>query len=140
MNCSWNGLQSDLKEHAKAAHAKGFFESLVLRASKFEDRIVSLMSCLGQLFVHYKRVRDGRLYCAVQLIGTSSEASNYKCEFTLRAKNGIEQMSKTLFVRGYSEDFETIFKSGKCIRLDEAVITNYIVENKLNMTVKLSKV
>jgi hypothetical protein len=69
---------------------------------------VSLMSCEGQLFVHYKRVRDDRFYCAVQLIGTSSEASKYKCEFTLRAANYIEQISKTLLVRGYSEDFETV--------------------------------
>jgi hypothetical protein len=34
-----------------------------------------------------------------RLIGTSSEASKYTCEFTLRAANGIERISKTFFVR-----------------------------------------
>jgi hypothetical protein len=140
MNCAWNGLKSDLKEHAKAAHPKAFFELSVLRAGTFGDRIVSLISCLGHLFVHYKRIRDGRMYCAVQLIGTCSEASKYKCEFTLRAANGVEQISITLLVRGFSEEFETIFNSGKCLCLDEAVVRHYIVENKLNMTVTLSKV
>jgi hypothetical protein len=77
------------------------------------------------------------LYCAVQLIGTSSKASKYKCEFALRAANGIEQTSTTLLVRDYSEDLETIFNSGKCLCLDEAVVIHYIVENQLKLTVTL---
>jgi hypothetical protein len=78
------------------------------------------------------------LYSAVQLIGTSSEVSKYKCKFTLNAANGVERISKTLFPRGYLEDFEKIFNSGKCLCLDEAVVRRYTVENKLNMTVTLS--
>ena len=96
--------------------------------------------CFGELFVLYTCIRDGIFYCAVQLIGTSSEASKYKCEFILFAANGIERMSETLFVGGYLEDFETIFNSGKCLCLDEAVIRHYIVANKLNLIVKLSPV
>jgi hypothetical protein len=139
-NCSWNGLKSDLKGHAKAAHGSSCFDASAIRSEVYKHSTMGFLSCFDQLFVHHKRVQDGRMYCAVKLVGTSSEASKYKCEFTLRAANGIEQISKTLFVRGYSEDFETIFNSGKCLRLDEADIRNYIVENKLNMTVKLSKV
>jgi hypothetical protein len=140
MNCAWSGLQSNLREHVKVAHPKGFTEASKIRSVKFEDNIVNITSCFGHLFVHYKRVRDGKLYCAVQLFGTCSEASSYKCEFTFGAANCIEQISKTLLVRGYSEDFETIFNSGKCVCLDEAVVRHYIVENKLNMTITLSKV
>jgi E3 ubiquitin-protein ligase SIAH1 len=139
-NCSWNGLKSDLKKHAKVAHLDRIFESPAINSALFEDRIMCLISCLGQLFVYYKRVRDGRMYCAVQLIGTISEASKYKCEFTLRAANGVEQITNTLFVRGYSEDFETIFNSGKCLRLDEEVVRNYFVGKHINMTVTLSTV
>jgi len=139
-NCSWDGFKSDLKEHAKAAHTAYLFELSSFHSSLFEDRIMNLFSCFGELFVQYKRIRDGRLYCAVQLIGTSSEASKYKCAFTLRAANGIEQISNTLFVRSYSEDFETISNSGKCLCLDEAVIRHYFEENKLNLTVTLSTV
>jgi hypothetical protein len=84
--------------------------------------------------------KDGGYYCAVQLIGTSSEASKYKCEFTLLAANGIEQISNISFVRSYSEDFETIFNSGKCLCLDEVTAQNFLVENTLNLTVTLSKV
>jgi hypothetical protein len=154
-NCSWKGLQSDLKEHAKAEHLGSFVEVSAnvnaehaescgeeseFRPIGFQGSFVSLMSFFDQLFVHHKRIRDGRMYCAVQLIGTSNEASNYKCEFALRAANGIEQTNTTLLVRSYSEDLENIFNSGQCLCMDEAVVRRYIVENKLNMTVTLSKV
>jgi hypothetical protein len=140
MNCTWNGIKSDLKGHAKAAHKNFFFETLLFRSVLFEDRIMNILSCFGELFVQYKRIRDGRLYCAVQLIGTKNEASKYKCEFTLRAANGIEQISKTLLVRGYSEDFEAIFNSRKCFCLDEAVVRHFLVEDKLNLDLMLHTV
>jgi E3 ubiquitin-protein ligase SIAH1 len=139
-NCTWNGFKSELKGHAKEEHKEFFFERSVLRSVLFEDKIMNLLSDFGELFVQYKRIRDGRLYCAVQLIGTSSEASKYICEFTLRAANGIEQISKTLFVRGYSEDFETIFNSRKCLCLDEALVRHFLVGDKLNLDIKLHKV
>jgi len=140
MNCTWNGFKSDLKRHAIAAHTRRFFELPSIRSILYEDRKVNLFSLFGALFVHYKRIRDGRMYCAVKLIGTSSEASKYKYKCTLRSANGVEKISKTLFVRGYSEDWETIFNSGKCFCLDEAVVKQYFVEEELNLIVTLSTV
>jgi len=139
-NCSWKGFKSDLKEHAKTAHPGCYFEDSTFCFFIFRDRILRVLSCFGELFVHQKRILNGILYCAVQLIGTSSEASKYKCEFTLRAANGIEQISSTFLVQGYSEDWETSFNSGKCLRLDEATVKNFLVENNLKLTVKLSTV
>jgi E3 ubiquitin-protein ligase SIAH1 len=139
-NCPWKGFKSDLKEHVKTAHPRSFIEDSTLRSSLFWDRILTVLSCFGELFVHYKRIQDGRLYGAVQLIGTSIEASKYKCEFTLRAANGVERISKTFFVQGYSEDWETIFNSGKCLKLDEDTAKNFVEENKLNLKVTLSTV
>ena len=93
--------------------------------------------------VNYSRSTAGkqvRYYAAVQLIGTSREVSKYKCEFTLRAANGIEQISKILFVQGYSAEWETIFNTGKCFCLDNAELRHFLVECKLNVTVTLSSV
>jgi hypothetical protein len=139
-NCSWEGCKIDLKEHAKTAHPRSFVEDSTLRSSLFSDRILTVLSCFGELFVHYKRIQNGRLYCAVQLIGTSSEASKYKCEFTLRAANGIEQISNTFLVQGNSEDFQTIFNSGKYLSIEEVTARNFFVHNMLNLTMKLSRV
>jgi hypothetical protein len=101
---------------------------------------VVIVSYFGELFTYYQNKKFSGNYAAAQLIGTSSEASKYRCEFTLRAANGIEQISKTFLVQGYSEDWETIFNSGKCLNLDEETIKLFVEENKLNLSGKLSTV
>jgi hypothetical protein len=137
--CSWSGLKNGLKEHAKAEHPRAF-----LNVSSFPDMHLSsswaLVSHFGELFTFHKQKRDGRYFCAVQLIGKSSEASKYKYELTLRATNGIEQISKTFLIQGYSEDFETIFDSGMCPILDDKTVQHFAAEEKLKMYVKLSRV
>jgi len=137
--CSWNGLKRNLKGHAKAAHPKNFLDSSTFFSLDLIETL-GILSCFGALFTYYQRIKDGRFYCAVQLIGTSSEASKYKCEYTLRSANGIEQISKTFLVQGYSEDFETIFSSLKCLYLDEALVRTFLVQNELKFTVALSRV
>jgi E3 ubiquitin-protein ligase SIAH1 len=138
-NCSWKGLKNDVKEHAKAGHPKYFLEK-----STFPDPHLSkscgIVSHFGEIFTYYKHIRNGRYYAAVQLIGTSSEASKYKCEFTLRAANGIEQISNTFLVHGYSEDFKIIFNSGNCLNVDEGTVKTFAAKKKLDLTVTLYKV
>jgi hypothetical protein len=137
--CAWNGLKSDLIKHAKTAHPKYLIELSTLNSPKVSE-ILGILSCFGDLFTYYQRMKDGVLYGAVQLIGTSSEASNYKCEYILRAANGIEQISNTFLARSSTEDWETSFNSGKCLRLDAVTAKNFIVENKFQLTVKVSRV
>jgi hypothetical protein len=137
--CSWKGIKSDLKVHAKAAHAKDFFENSVARSPKIAVDL-GILSCFDHLFTYYQQIRDGRLYGAFQLIGTKSEASRYKSEFKLLAANGIEQISNTFLVRGSTEEFETIFNSGRCLSLDVSTAKTFLVGNKLNLTVQLSRV
>ena len=137
--CSWNGLKINLKEHVKSEHSTAFLED-----SAFPDIYLSMswtfVSYFGEFFTYYKTILDGKYYAAVQLIGTSSEASKYKCEYKLTAANGIEQISYTFLVRGYSEDWETIFNSRKCLNLDEITVKNFVVDEKLKLTVTLSTV
>jgi len=137
-SCSWEGFRSDLKEHAKAAH-----EVYILERSTFVSPLPScfaFVSCFDELFLYYSKNRDGRYYAAVQLIGTSTEASKYKCQFTLRAANGIEQISNTFLVQGYSEDWERIFNSGKCLNLDEETAKIFVVNENIELTLTLSTV
>jgi hypothetical protein len=80
------------------------------------------------------------LYCAIRLIGASSNASNYKYEFKLTAGNGNEEKRGTFFVRKITEDWETIFNSGKCFRVDQVTFSYFVLENKLKLTTILYKV
>jgi hypothetical protein len=129
--CSWNGLKNDLKEHAKAAHPGHYWEGSTFFFRKFSDN-VAIVSQFGELFTCYQKIKDGRFYAAVQLFGTSSNASKYKCEFKLHhSAKDFEWISKTVFVRGYSEDWETIFNSGKCFCLDEKKVKYFLEPNNL---------
>ena len=136
--CSWNGLKNSVMRHLEEAHSKNIFYEPTF-SSRFLNTAVLIVSHFGELFTYYKQKNYGRYYCAIQLIGTSSEASKYKCEFKLRAANGVEQISNTFFVQGYSEDWETIFNSGKCLKFDEDTAKNFVEENKLNLKVTLSR-
>jgi hypothetical protein len=137
--CSWKGIKSDLKEHAKSAHPEGFYESPKFRSSGTSVHF-GILSCCGELFTYYQQVRDCRLYGAVQLIGKSREGSRYKSEFTLLAANGIEQICNTFLVRSSKEKFETIFNSGRCLSLEVSKARNFIVKNELNLAIELSRV
>jgi len=136
---AWSGFKSDLKEHAKVAHPGCFFELPSIRGL-YADGIVSLLSYFGEFFVRYQRKRNGKVYAVVLLIGSSSEASKYKCEFALCAANGIEQISNTFLVQSYSEDLEKIFNSGKCFCVDEAVRRYFLIENISNFAIRLSPI
>jgi E3 ubiquitin-protein ligase SIAH1 len=138
-DCTWNGLKSDFKEHAKTKHPKNFHEGSVLYSVNLSD-VVVILSCFGNIFAFCRKMKDGRLCCAVQLIGTSSEASNYKCEFMLRAENGIEQISKTFLVRSCTKHFGAGFNSGKCLNLPEETVRKFIVQNEVSLTITLSRV
>ena len=129
-----------MKDHLEKAHEGSLEEISALRYDIFQDTDVRILLCFGEIFVHHQRKRDGRFYWAVQLIGTNSEASKYKCEFTLRAANGFEQISNTFLVRSYGEDWESSFNSGKSFCLDEATVKHFLVENELNFTATLSTV
>ena len=137
--CTWNGFKSEFKEHLREAHSYNLFQKSAF-TSRALNASVAVVSCFGELFTYCKQKKDGRYTCFVQLIGTNNEASKYKCEFTLRAANGIEQISNTFLVQGYSEDIEAIFNSRKCLNLDEETINLFVVDGKLNLTVTLSTV
>jgi hypothetical protein len=137
--CSWNGLKNDLKGHAKLAHTEYFLGRSTFRSPSLTGDL-TVVSCFGELFTYRRKKKDGRNYAAVQLVGSSSEASKYKCEFALRAVNGIEQISTTCLVQGYTEDWETIFNSGKCLIFEEVTARNFVEGNNLNLTVTLSTV
>jgi hypothetical protein len=130
------GLIRDLEKHATAAHSVQIFKDATFLSSLLQSE-VALVSCFGKVFLYYKKVRDGRCYCAVQLIGPSRQASKFRCEFKLRAANEMEEISRTFLVRSYLEDFETSFNSGKCLRLDDVTVRNFVVEDTLNLTVKI---
>jgi hypothetical protein len=109
VHCPWKGIQSELEEHAKAAHLQYVFETSTLVSCRLNSE-ADMFFCFGELFVCYKRALGCRFDCAVQLFGTRNEAAKYKSEFKLRTENEVEEISRTAFVRSYEEDFQDKFQ------------------------------
>jgi hypothetical protein len=107
-----------MKEHANSAHRRCLLDSSTLISPQISETL-EILSCFAQLFTNYQWMQNGRFYVVVQVTGKRSVASKYKSEFTLRAANGIEEISKIFFVRIYTEDFDISFNSGKCLCLHE---------------------
>jgi hypothetical protein len=70
-----------MMNHLERQHPRIVMKTSTLSSVLFQDKNVRVLFCFGELFVHRQQKRDGRYYGAVQMIGTSSEASKYKCEF-----------------------------------------------------------
>jgi len=75
--CSWNGIKSDLNEHANSAHPRCFFYSSTL-TSLYMSETLAILSCFIELFTYYQLIQNGRFYDAVQAFGKSSVVSKYK--------------------------------------------------------------
>jgi len=136
--CSWEGHKNNFKEHVQEVHGEYIVYNPTFHCQVL-SRNVMFVSHFGELFTYHKRRKDGIYYCPVQLFGTSSEAAKYECEFKLMAANGKDGISSKFSVSSYSEDFETIFNSGMCLRLDGKTAQKFLVERDLNLTITLSK-
>jgi hypothetical protein len=140
--CSWNGFKDkdNFKNHLETKHIADFVKTSTVSSDLSLNATVKFLFCFGELFVYHQQEIDGRTYCTVHLIDTKREASKYRCEFTLRAANGIEQISNTFLVEGYSKYFQTSLDSGKCLCLDKVTVKHFIVYGKKNLNITLSKV
>lgn len=137
LHCEWKGKYKELVTHLESVH-----EDRVCSDTKFlspETNSTSLILLLyDEIFLYYKCCRDGKCYCVVLLFGTSAEACNYKYKTKLHAHNKIEKMSQVHLVRSIAEEFDAIFRSGHCVRLDEEVVENYVEDGVLQLQVEIN--
>jgi hypothetical protein len=85
-----------MNEHANSPHPRCLFESSTLISPQVSETL-AILFCFAELFTNYQWIQNGRFYGVVQVTGKSSVASKQKGEFTLRAANGIEEISKIFF-------------------------------------------
>lgn len=139
VRCSWKGLMSELKKHVKDSHDEYYKDTPYVRSYNVGNA-EAVRFILDETFLCFKRVKDGKWFYVVQLVGTKEEALNYKSQFTLCGANGVDKIVETFVVRSFAEDFSDSFKSGKCLILDDIVVRNFVVDGKLDLTVSVSKI
>ncbi|KDR07292.1 E3 ubiquitin-protein ligase siah-1-like [Zootermopsis nevadensis] len=139
VSCSWKGLLSEIKKHVQDSHEAYFKDTPYVR-SHYVGNGEAVRFITNETFLCYKRIKDDKLFCVVQLVGTKEEASKYKSQFTLCGGNGVDKIVETFVVRSFTEDFCESFQSGKCLILDDRVIRNFVVDGKLNLTISVSTI
>jgi E3 ubiquitin-protein ligase SIAH1 len=136
IDCEWNGEYKKLITHLESQHG-----NLILSGNKFlspeTDGSAFILLVHNEIFLFYKCYRDGKCYCVVQLFGTSAEASDFKYKVKLNAENKVEKLSQVNLVRSITEEFDTTFRAGNCVRLDEEVVCRFVVDGVMQLQVEV---
>jgi E3 ubiquitin-protein ligase SIAH1 len=136
INCGWSGEFRELVTHLESQH-----EDRICSDAKFHspeiNGSVSIVLVHNEIFIFYKCFRDSKYYCVVQLFGTSVQASDFKYKVKLRAENKIEKLSQVNLVRSITEELDATFRAGHCVRLDDEVVSHYIVDGVMQLQVEV---
>ena len=138
-DCQWRGHFRELITHLESQH-----EDHVSTEAKFmspeKKSSTSILLKYNEIFLYYKCFRDGKYYCIVQMFATCAQASKFKYKVKFCAENQIEKISQVALVRSITEDMENLFRSGRCVRIDEEVANHYILDGNLQLFVEISRV
>ncbi|PSN32489.1 hypothetical protein C0J52_24140 [Blattella germanica] len=137
LDCAWRGPFKELVTHIEKEHA-----GLVCLEAKFKspERSSSALMLLkyGEIFLYCKCFRDGKCYFLVQMFGTCVEASKFKYKIKLTSENQIEKISMVSLVHSITEDFDTLFRTGRCPRIDEELANQFVMNDILELLVEVS--
>jgi E3 ubiquitin-protein ligase SIAH1 len=137
VKCSWKGLLSEFKTHVTESHEDYYKDSPYIKSHNVGNA-EAVRFIMNETFLCCKRIKEGKWFCVVQMVGTREEASKYRSEFALSGANGIDKIVETFVVRSFTEDFSESFQSAKCLVLDDKVVRNFVEDGKLNLTVTVS--
>jgi hypothetical protein len=143
MTCFWHGMRKEFPSHAREhLHLNLPLE----RYHQFSD-CFSLWpvktGCLfvfhgDEIFLYYKFLFKDRWFCVVQQAGMTRR--KYECAFQLAGSNGFDHIRMTLAVREADETFARIFHFKYCFRMSARMISHFIDDNYMNMTIYIKDV
>jgi hypothetical protein len=138
--CTWRGEYDYTPDHIRYQHAAQivYCNFTLLPANR-----AILMSTYNEIFLCYTLTahEPDKLYCVVQHAWNSSirtclKLYQYRCEIC--AANRYEKITETRLVAGLDDDFETLVRRGKCVRWDAEVVRNFIGDDDINVSFKIS--
>jgi E3 ubiquitin-protein ligase SIAH1 len=137
IGCDWCGQHVELVTHLESQHEDRVCSDATFLSPE-TNASASIVLAHNEIFIFYKCFRDSKCYCIVQLFGTSAQASEFKYKVRLRAENKVEKLSQVNLVRSITEEFDAAFTAGRCVRLDEEVISRYVVDGVMQLQVEVS--
>jgi E3 ubiquitin-protein ligase SIAH1 len=145
-SCSWEGLRTDILQHAKEKHEVYAFDSRVDRFSDYEDWKETMegavLCTLSEEIFLFRKKRDSnkrKYYEAVQYIGPAEKASKYRYEHHLVSPGGHKEMIVKCTARNDTESMEQIIETGKCFIIDYDTAKAFVGrDGRIGWTVTIS--
>jgi hypothetical protein len=92
----------------------------------------------SEIFVYYKHVKDKIWYATVMKVGLRID--QFKAIFVLKSPDPESTEAIDVgFVVERMGDMEDIFKNGRCLMLDDAVVKRFTKDREMNMSVSIEE-
>jgi hypothetical protein len=145
-SCPWEGLRTDILQHAKEIHEVYAFDTRLDRFSKYEDWKETMegavLCTLSEEIFLLRKKRDSdkrKYYEAVQYIGPAENASKYRFEHHLVSPGGHKEMTVTCPAFSNTESMEQIIETGKCFIIDYDTAKAFVGrDGRIGWTVTIS--
>jgi hypothetical protein len=132
------GRLAHILDHVKKCHSDRLTSRNYFNCYSIED-VEWLTIYKGELFLYYKYIKEGIWHASVYSVGLTT--AKFKGVFILRShdetSNEAIEMS---FAVDLIDTFESVFKSGRCLILDEIVVRNFIQNRQMNMAVSIEEI
>jgi hypothetical protein len=138
VRCRWIGSLSQLLNHIKKNHtdiitSRNYFNCNSLQATH------RLTIYKGELFLYYKQNTDGQWYASVQSAGLTGDI--FKSVFILRSHDeNSNEAIEISFAVDLITTLDKVYRSGRCLLLDDIVVKHFIKNKQMNMMVSIEDI
>jgi hypothetical protein len=160
--CNWRGQWKDFETHLFDVHKKKVNKSPYNSSSINESW--EFMLTRGKLFLFHKNKYkeeeeeegenhgaddggdgdddddDEMWHCNVMLIGTHTEAAEYKTIFTLSAENEVDSNVYTRRVSSFIEKLDDVNSYFKRFSISNSIMKNFIIGGRMNLKVEVTEI
>ena len=146
LDCSWSGRMSAIKKHVEKHHGDKSvqyvsrkFKTMLHNVEK-SQRFYQTVITMGELFYVKWRLHKNSFHCAAFYVGPHEKASDFKYRFSITTNDG-ETVSGCSRTHSFLDDVESVFRQGKCIKLNHAIVQRSYTDNgHLPFRMEISKV
>jgi hypothetical protein len=138
VQCRWIGSLSRLLDHVKENHrdritSRNYFNCYSLEATH------RFTMYNGELFLYFKHIKDRQWHASVQSVGLTG--AMFKVVFILRSHDeNSNEAIEISFAVDHITTLDKVYRSGRCLLLDNIVVQRFVKNNHMNMMVSIEEI
>jgi hypothetical protein len=130
-----------MKKHVTDTHADILRKDSLFGCSTLQSKVLLILHN-EEIFLYYKccDVKPGAMYAAMQQVGITDSKYRYTVELQAPDEAVSKNITYSFRINSTSHSIRDIFDNRRCITLDGDRLKPFILNNELNMTVKLNEI